>query len=185
MSYILPFYIINQGFNSPILTANFFAYLKTIINDVNQENTIIIPNDLIQPYDGLNIYKYIIENHRKFLDSPPIIFIGFSAGVVGAIIAGNLWEKNGGKVKALLAFDGWGVPLIADFPCYRISHDYFTHLTYLGGEKNAFYASPSVSHLQLWRSPENVQGCWEIALGIKKRANLGEFIKFCLKKEQD
>ena len=63
--------------------------------------------------------------------------------MVGAIIAGNLWQKNGGKVKVLFAFDGWGVPLIADFPCYRLSHDYFTHTTskLLGGDKNAFYAS--------------------------------------------
>lgn len=182
MSYNFSLYIINQGFNSTILTTDFFAYLKTIINDINEENTIIIPNDLIQPYDGLNIYKYIMENHRKFLDSTSIIFIGFSAGVVGAIIAGNLWEKNGGKVETLLAFDGWGVPLIANFPCYRISHDYFTHLTSFGCEKNAFYASPSVSHLQLWRSPKNVQGYWKMALGIKKKASLEDFIKFCLKK---
>lgn len=179
MSYILPFYIINQGFNSPALTANFLAYLKTIINDLNEENTLIIPNDRISPYDGLNIYQYILKNCQN-LSHYNLTFIGFSAGVVGAIIAGNLWQKKGGKVKTLLAFDGWGVPLIANFPCYRISHDFFTHLTYLGGEKNVFYASPSVSHLDLWRSPEDIQGWWQIGLGIKKRANLGEFLKYAL-----
>jgi hypothetical protein len=176
MSDILPFYIINQGFNSPSLTANFLDYLKTIIHGINEENTLIIPSDRISPYDGLNIYKYILKNNQNLLNYN-LTFIAFSAGVVGAIIAGNLWQKKGGKVKTLFAFDGWGVPLIADFPCYRISHDYFTHLSYLGGEKNAFYASPSVSHLDLWRSPEEIQGWWQIGLGIKKRANLGEFLQ--------
>lgn len=180
MSNHLPIYIICGGFHSFTLTINFFAYLKTIIYDIYEENSILISKDNIQPYDGLNIYNYIHKHFQKSLNSNPIILLGFSAGVVGAIIAGNLWQKNGGKVKALFAFDSWGVPLMADFPCYRISHDYFTHLSYLGGEKNGFYASPSVSHLELWRSPEKIEGWWEIKLGIKKRSNLKEFFKYCL-----
>jgi hypothetical protein len=182
MSSNLPLYIICSGFHSSSLTANFFTYLATIINDINEENTLIIPLDHIQPYDGLNIYQYIIDKNKRCQDSRPIIFIGFSAGVVGAIIAGNLWQKNGGKVKVLFAFDGWGVPLIADFPCYRLSHDYFTHTTskLLGGDKNAFYASPAVSHLELWRSPQNVQGWWQIELGIKQKSNLGGFLRHFL-----
>ncbi|MBL1209265.1 hypothetical protein [Geminocystis sp. GBBB08] len=179
----LSFYIICGGFHPHYFNINFFNYLTTIINDISPENTIFITGDNFQPYDGLNIYKYILKNKAE-LFKYNLTFIGFSAGVVGSIIAGNLWKKKGGKVNTLLAFDGWGVPLISsNFPCYRISHDYATHLIYLGGEKNAFYAFPPVPHLKLWSYPENIQGYWEITSGIKKRANLTDFIKFCLKKD--
>lgn len=177
MSSYLPVYIICGGFHSFTLTINFFSYMKTIIDDISDENTIVISQDEIQPYDGLNIYKYIDEYSRKSLHSQTFIFIGFSAGVIGALIAGNLCQKNGGNVKALFAFDSWAVPLIADFPCYRISHDYITHRAYLGGEKNSFYAFPSVSHLQLWQQPEILEGWWEMTLGIRKRSNLKEFLQ--------
>ncbi|MCU0568633.1 MAG: hypothetical protein MUF49_18805 [Oculatellaceae cyanobacterium Prado106] len=90
----------------------------------------------------------------------PLFFVGFSAGVVGAIGAARLWHQWGGQVQGLAAFDGWGVPLWGDFPIYRISHDAFTHWSsaLLGAGQASFYAEPPVSHLALWRSPETVQG---------------------------
>ncbi|BAQ63360.1 hypothetical protein [Geminocystis sp. NIES-3709] len=193
MSLLSCLYIICGGFHDSSLTTNFFTYLTTITKDISKENTIIFNLDSSEkiysvdrtlPYNGFSIYKCLKENQHKLIDCD-LIFMGFSAGVIGAIIAGNLWEKNGGKVKALFAFDSWGVPLIANFPCYRISHDYFTHLSYLGGETNSFYANPSISHLDLWQNPENVQGCWEITLGIKKRSNLQEFLKHYLKENRE
>ncbi|MGI0481836.1 hypothetical protein ACN4EE_13725 [Geminocystis sp. CENA526] len=164
---------------------NFYHYLTTIINDINQDNTILVhfdrtfSNNRISPYDGYKLYQYLEKTYNKF-SLKNLTFIAFSAGVIGAIIAGHLWEKNGGKVDKLLAFDGWGVPLIANFPCYRISHDYITHLSYLGGEKNAFYCSPEVSHLQLWQNPQNLKGWWHKELGIKTKSDLSEFLVYCL-----
>ncbi|WP_017296459.1 hypothetical protein [Geminocystis herdmanii] len=185
MSFNLSIYVICGGFNSPILTTNFYHYLTTINNKINLNNTVIFQFDRtaplrartpnILPYDGYNIYQYLRKKYQN-LSLYNLTFIGFSAGVIGAIIAGNLWKKNGGNVKKLLAFDGWGVPLICDFPCYRISHDYITHLSYLGGEKNAFYCYPSVSHEQLWHNPQNIQGWWQIELGIKTKSTISEFL---------
>lgn len=188
MSFDISIYVICGGFNSPVLTTNFYDYLTTISNNFNENNTIIFQLDrtqnltkksgeIIYPYDGINLYQYLRKKYQN-LSLYNLTFIGFSAGVIGAIIAGNLWQKNGGKVNKLLAFDGWGVPLISDFPCYRISHDYITHLGYFGGEKNAFYCYPSVSHQQLWQNPQNIKGWWQVELGIKTKSTLSEFLLF-------
>ena len=60
-------------------------------------------------------------------------------------------------MKALIAFDGWGVPLVGNFPIYRISHDQFTHWSseLLGKGDKSFYADPPVEHLDLWRSDKD------------------------------
>ncbi|MGB3188280.1 MAG: hypothetical protein WBB43_02490, partial [Limnoraphis sp.] len=65
-------------------------------------------------------------------------------------------------VKALIALDGWGVPLGGNFPIYRISHDRFTHWSsaLLGGGVESFYADPPVEHLDLWSSPQTARGWW-------------------------
>lgn len=93
----------------------------------------------------------------------PVLWIGFSAGVVGAIGAAHLWQKIGGRVVALIAFDGWGVPLLAPFPIHRLSHDAFTHWSsaVLGAGLTSFYAEPAVAHLELWRSPQQARG-WAV-----------------------
>ncbi|MEM7725486.1 MAG: hypothetical protein AAF208_03835 [Cyanobacteria bacterium P01_A01_bin.45] len=108
-----------------------------------------------------HIVSFLKEKLGNNLDTP-LVFISFSAGVVGAIGASHLWQSQGGNVKALIAIDGWGVPLLGSFPIHRMSHDYFTHWSslLLGGGKNNFYAQPSVSHLELWRSPDLVKGLW-------------------------
>lgn len=68
----------------------------------------------------------------------------------------------GGQIKALIALDGWGVPLGGNFPIYRLSHDSFTHWSsaLLGGGTESFYADPPVEHLELWRSPQTTKGWW-------------------------
>lgn len=93
---------------------------------------------------------------------PALVFVAFSAGVVGAIAAARLWQAQGGSVKALIALDGWGVPLYGKFPIHRLSHDYFTHWSsaLLGSGCDNFYADPAVEHLDLWRSPQQTQG-WQ------------------------
>ncbi|UBF26093.1 hypothetical protein K9N68_31945 [Kovacikia minuta CCNUW1] len=94
----------------------------------------------------------------------PLVFIGFSAGVVGAIAAAWGWQLLGGAVQAFIAVDGWGVPLGGTFPIYRISHDSFTHWSsaLLGAGETSFYADPAVDHLVLWRSPQAVKG-WQVS----------------------
>jgi hypothetical protein len=91
----------------------------------------------------------------------PIVIIGFSAGVVGAIGAAWMLQSQKIPIQALIAIDGWGVPLFGTFPIYRFSHDRFTHETssWLGGIP-AFYADPAVPHLEMWRSPDQVRGQW-------------------------
>lgn len=77
--------------------------------------------------------------------------------------AARSWQQSGGTIKALIALDGWGVPLYGDFPIHRLSHDHFTHWSskLLGAGLDGFYADPPVEHLELWRSPQTTQGWWE------------------------
>jgi hypothetical protein len=116
------------------------------------------PDWTIFPGDRLPVYS---PHHvLSYLPSDPTLMIGFSAGVVGAIAAAKLHQRHGHSILGLIAIDGWGVPLAADFPIYRVSHDYFTHQTsaLLGAGLDSFYADPGVDHLTLWRSPQQVSG---------------------------
>ena len=89
-----------------------------------------------------------------------LVFLCFSAGVVGAIAAAWAWQLQGGTIKAFIAVDGWGVPLSGNFPIHRLSHDWFTHWSsaLLGAGETSFYADPAVPHLELWRSPQTALG---------------------------
>ncbi|MEA5420258.1 hypothetical protein VB712_13590 [Spirulina sp. CCNP1310] len=118
----------------------------------------IVPVPHIAPYDGQGILTCLKDV------TAPVTVIGFSAGVVGAIAAARLWEKQGGKITRLVAIDGWGVPLGGNFPIHRLSHDAFTHWSsgLLGAGSGGFYADPGVEHLQLWQAPETVWG-WSMA----------------------
>jgi len=77
-------------------------------------------------------------------------------------------------VKAVIAFDGWGVPLLGNFPIHRISHDRFTDWssTLWGRNDSSFYAEPDVAHLDLWRSPQTAQGWTNEALDSAPTARL-------------
>jgi hypothetical protein len=107
----------------------------------------------------------------------PLLLLGFSAGVVGAIGAAWGWQLTGGKVAALIALDGWGVGLYGNFPVYRLSHDEFTHWSshVLGGGSESFYAQPSCTHLDLWSQPEQAQGYWVTPEG-KTPTQAAEFL---------
>ncbi|MEG3435496.1 hypothetical protein V0288_00035 [Pannus brasiliensis CCIBt3594] len=107
----------------------------------------------------------------------PLIAIGFSAGVVTAMANATLWRAFGGKVEALFALDGWGVPLVGNFPIYRLSHDYFTHWSslFLGGGAENFYADPPADHLTLWSDPDRVAG-WSDVAGTLDRTTALTFL---------
>jgi hypothetical protein len=159
--------IICPGVHPPELTTSFVQQLGGQVDDY-----LILPTDIAPPYSAVHILDYL---HRQFavprpasaqakLATAPLVFIGFSAGVVGAIGAAWMWQALGRKVKAFIAFDGWGVPLVGSFPIHRVSHDRFTHDSsiYWGGAEESFYADPPVPHLELWRSPRTVRG-WHLS----------------------
>lgn len=178
------FLVFIGGFHNSKITNNFVDYLYAEIQEIRHFPSIIIPPNKVQPYDGLGAYNFLWNYLNPSLNYlPSLILITFSAGVVGGVTLANLWENKGGKVNFLLAFDGWGVPLMTRFPSYHLSHDYFTHLSsYLfGGNENRFYAAPDVEHLHLWRSPLNIKGWWEIKQGLKKAVKMTDFLQFCFK----
>lgn len=111
------------------------------------------------------------------IKTTPIVWIGFSAGVVGVIGAAHLWQKLGGQVVALIALDGWGVPLLAPFPIHRLSHDAFTHWSsaVLGAGETSFYAEPAVAHLDLWRSPQQARG-WAVQSSGYTNTTAAQFV---------
>lgn len=117
-----------------------------------------IPSPLVIDSDRTPVYSpHHILPH---LPTSPILFIAFSAGVVGAIGAARLYHQQGGTVRGLIAIDGWGVPLFGDFPIHRMSHDRFTDWSsaLLGSGKENFYANPAVEHLTMWSAPDTVLG---------------------------
>ncbi|MBW4563689.1 MAG: hypothetical protein KME32_21605 [Mojavia pulchra JT2-VF2] len=157
--------IICPGIHDPALTKSFI--LGCLDPDsrssiaANLDDVLVFPEQGFLTLSALHILQFLRDRVGDKLESP-VIFISFSAGVVGAILAACSWRLLGGNVKAFIAIDGWGVPLWGDFPIHRISHDYFTHWSssLLGSGQNNFYAEPAVDHLSMWRSPQTVQGFW-------------------------
>lgn len=129
------------------------------------DRALIFPAHSAPSYSSWHVLQFLDDCLGTDLFGQPIVFIAFSAGVVGAIGAAQIWQHQGGCVKALFAWDGWGVPLWANFPIHRISHDYFTHWSsaVLGAGTDGFYADPAVQHLDLWRSPQTAIGWWTSA----------------------
>ncbi|MDY7022702.1 MAG: hypothetical protein SWJ54_15315 [Cyanobacteriota bacterium] len=160
--------VICPGIHDPRFTESFLSNIYSDWQRLCQSGSLfIVPARNYSAYSGIDIFNYLC-NQLTIADSSqnstklPILFISFSAGVVGAIAAAWMWQQSGGEVKALIALDGWGVPLAGNFPLYRISHDYFTHWSsaLLGGGIESFYANPSVDHLDLWRVPQTARGWW-------------------------
>ncbi|MHC0062442.1 hypothetical protein ACWATR_05875 [Nostoc sp. UIC 10890] len=196
--------IICPGIHEPELTESFRVGLLDLVsnnaipavsyaNAHNYANILLYPGKDVLVLSALHILQFLHVSlaHRRYhlgdqLQSP-VIFISFSAGVVGAIGAAHLWQLLGGRVKAFIAIDGWGVPLQGNFPIHRMSHDYFTHWSscLLGCGQNNFYAEPAVDHLSIWKSPQNVQGWWvDSSIGIsppKGRLTAAEFLLMLLK----
>ncbi|MEH1937981.1 MAG: hypothetical protein V7L14_30585 [Nostoc sp.] len=190
--------IICPGIHEPELTESFRVVLLDLVSHSaiapNPANILIYPGKDFFVLSAFHILQFLRVSvaHRRYrlgdrLKSP-LIFISFSAGVVGAIGAAHLWQLLGGRVKAFIAIDGWGVPLQGNFPIHRMSHDYFTHWSscLLGSGQNNFYAEPAVDHLSMWKSPQTVQGCWvDSSLEIippKGRLKADEFLLMLLKR---
>lgn len=151
-------YLICPGIHEKKLTNKF---IENALN--NLETILVFPADKYPAYSGFHILNFLQE--KSVNKSEKLVIISFSAGVVGAINAAWGWQLQGGIIKGLIAFDGWGVPLIGNFPIYRVSHDEFTHWTsaILGTGTVSFYADPPVEHLDLWRSPQLVKG-WMVEI---------------------
>jgi hypothetical protein len=177
--------IICPGMQDVALTESFVSkLLEPVLNgarisvpeayrNYNSVNILIFPGNGLLPLSGFHILDFLHQNINDRLKSP-VVFISFSAGVVGAIAAAHSWQLSGGHVRAFVAIDGWGVPLFGDFPIYRMSHDYFTHWSssLLGGGENSFYADPPVDHLEMWENPQNVQGVWVTSNGLPPQKHL-------------
>lgn len=156
--------VLCPGFHAPELTQSFLKQFETIVT--SGAKVLVFPSDRYLPYSVPDILCFLYERLTTELHHPwlqvPVMFVGFSAGVVGATGAALAWEMIGGKVLVLFALDGLGVPVVGHFPTHRISCNHFTYWSsaLLGAGKDSFYAEPEVGHLALWRSPQAVQGWW-------------------------
>lgn len=141
--------LICPGMHSSALTDAFLSNLA--LRDCQ-----VFPSDRLPVYSPQQLLDF-------FSPRDAVLIIAFSAGVVGAIAAARIWHRQGVRIAALIAIDGWGVPLSGEFPIHRVSHDRFTHWSSLmmGGNATHFYADPSVDHLMLWYSPTTVRGIVE------------------------
>ena len=162
--------IICPGIHSPELTEQFISEIQHKIT----AELLILPTEIYPPYSAIAVYQWLIK--QNLLLTEPLSFISFSAGVVGSFGAAWAWQLQGGKIHSFIAVDGWGMPLFANFPIYRVSHDRFTHCSsaILGG-RQGFYADPEVEHLEIWQSP-NIPGWQEISLGCKTRTTLINYL---------
>ncbi|MFH7029971.1 MAG: hypothetical protein ACHBN1_32550 [Heteroscytonema crispum UTEX LB 1556] len=197
--------IICPGIHEPALTESFVSALLELNSDNSRRltsvNLLKYPAEGFLALSGFHIVEFLSVNAERLvvrhslsnkLESP-LVFISFSAGVVGAITAAYWWQLLGGHVKAFIAIDGWGVPLWGNFPIHRMSHDYFTHWSssLLDSRHNNdnFYADPPIDHLQMWRSPEMVQGwCVDSSSGgspPQVRLTAAEFLYMLLKRYEE
>lgn len=152
--------VICPGIHDLQLTDRFAKVLQK--QQIEPNRLIIYPTQNYPAFSAFHIEQFLQQKLAESGDRT-LIFLSFSAGVVGAIGAAWAWQQRRGKVAAFIALDGWGVPLLGDFPIYRLSHDEFTHWSsaLLGSGKESFYADPPVEHLTLWRSLDLVRG-WSI-----------------------
>ncbi|MEO0540797.1 MAG: hypothetical protein AAFZ80_08010 [Cyanobacteria bacterium P01_A01_bin.105] len=148
------------GMHDAALTAAFLAQATAkipVLEDVHQQQ--LKPLDLIHTISPLQSTNLAVG----LAPTMPVGVIAFSAGVVAAVGWLQRWQQLGGQVAGLIAVDGWGVPLTARYPTFRLSHDQFTHRSsmLLGGGPVNFYADPAVPHLTLWRTPQTIPG-WQV-----------------------
>lgn len=178
------------GFHLPQLTQSFLQELSLSNSDsILSVNTRTFKSKSYTAISAVHILQDLIKAYGQPRQATPVLFISFSAGVLGALGAAWGWQLLGGKVKAVIAIDGWGVPLIGNFPIHRLSHDYFTHQTsiVLNPSEDSFYADPEATHLQMWRSPSTVTG-WATRADnflVRSRFSAAEFILMLLKHYQE
>ncbi|WP_017712037.1 hypothetical protein [Prochlorothrix hollandica] len=120
----------------------------------------VVPVPPALPFSPCHLLHWLKTQGLQPTTAPALAFIAFSAGVVGAMAAAQIWHRQGGGVQAFCALDGWGVPVGGGFPIHRLSHDFFTHWSsaLLGTGSLNFYADPPVSHADLWQQPQGVGG---------------------------
>ena len=164
--------IVCPGIHATELTDRFVQALQPIV----QQEFIVLPARQYPTYSALAVYQWLVQQQLSI--SEPLTFVCFSAGVVGGFGAALAWRVQGGKIHRFVAIDGWGMPLIANFPIYRVSHDYFTHWSsaILWTGQSGFYADPPVEHLEIWRSPEACYGWQVIRSGLKSRDTLLDYL---------
>ena len=170
--------IICPGIHSPYLTESFIENIQNT-NIIDSKDYLVLPTEQYAPYSAIAIERWLKQCYPSPKDAPAISFISFSAGVVGSIGAAIAWQLQGGRINSFIAFDGWGMPLLGNFPLYRVSHDLFTHYSsaVLGGGERGFYADPQVEHLEIWRSPNTCWGWQIIGSGLKTRCLLTEYLQ--------
>lgn len=170
--------IICPGIHSTQLTDSFVEE----IGEKFLNNCLIFPTVKHPAYSVSAIFQWLKTSQGLPQNSPSLIFITFSAGVVGGIGAALAWQYQGGQINKFIALDGWGVPLIADFPIYRLSHDRFTHWSsaILGKGNGSFYCEPPVAHLDLWRSPQSSWGWQTVSLGLEGPLSAAQYIQSLL-----
>ncbi len=135
---------------------------------------VVIPPDC-PVYSPQHVYEYIQSYATAGLEE--WIWIAYSAGVVGALGAARRWHEQF-PIRALIALDGWGLPLTAPFPVYHLSHDGVTHfgVKFMNRLAGTFYAEPAVSHLELWRSPQTVTGWASYTQGDRRFTTAAAFV---------
>jgi hypothetical protein len=175
--------LICPGIHDAQLTDRFLQALKR--QEIDLGMPLIFPTQEYPAFSALHVLQFLRQELDRRSDRS-LLFLSFSAGVVGAMGAAWGWQQSGGKVMALIALDGWGVPLFGNFPIHRLSHDEFTHWSsaLLGSGQESFYADPPVAHLDLWRSPDCVQG-WMLqktvdGKEIRSRTTAAAFLKILL-----
>jgi hypothetical protein len=182
---LIPIIIICPGIHDRQLSDRFLQALQR--QDIDLGTFLIFPTQNHPAYSAFHILQFLRQEIGQTRDRA-LLFLSFSAGVVGAIGAAWQWQQSGGKVLALIALDGWGMPALGNFPLHRLSHDEFTHWSsaLLGGGEDSFYADPPVAHLDLWQAPDRVIGWtfpdrdrkWE----TRSRSTAGAFIAMLLKR---
>jgi hypothetical protein len=168
----MPIIVVCPGIHPPELTDRF---IQTVQPNIQQE-FVILPTEQYLPYSAIAVSQWL--DQQSLSKSEPLAFVAFSAGVVGGFGAALAWQLQGGKIHSFMAIDGWGMPLIANLPIHRVSHDYFTHWSssIMGSGESSFYADPELSHLAIWRSPEICYGWQVISPGCKTRINLLDYL---------
>ncbi len=150
--------VICPGVHDAQLTQEFLGEMG--LGDRAADGTVLVFPSQEQPaYSAWHVLEFV-QGKLSPHSQPELLFIGFSAGVVGAMGAAWGWQQQGGAVKALIAIDGWGVPLFG-VSVHRISHDAFTHWSSMllgGSEAESFYCEPPIDHLDAWRSPQSALG---------------------------
>lgn len=187
------------GFHPPALTRSFLAALMHDRPVSWAWSTCGVMPSYLPPYSPYHVLQSLEQHLSHFQafspdspespDSPAIVWIGFSAGVVGALGAAQEWQARGRTVLGLIAVDSWGLPLRADFPIYSLSRDWAKPTNnslaewitrYFMPDLPHFYAEPPVDHLFLWGSPHQVQGWSQDYSGLRQRTTATRFILDCL-----